>query len=216
MFKEYIVKLKGIVGEKEANEIIEKSLYLISWSSNDWGISYTALPIRAVQYDVPTYATFLVKKATEFIQEMHKLGARKMIFFNTPIIGCFPLARTIAGGVIRKCGDLFNEEAQIFNRMLNRHIQFLSSSLPQSRFIIADYFKILQEIIDNSLEYGFEVVDRGCCGTGVVEVAVLCNKLSPLCPDVTKYLYWDSLHLTEKGYSIVVDHALEDMMNILV
>ncbi|XP_022007281.2 GDSL esterase/lipase At5g42170 [Helianthus annuus] len=69
MFKEYIVKLKGIVGEKEANDTIEESLYLVSWSSNDWGISYTALPIRAVQYDVPTYASFLVKKATEFIQE---------------------------------------------------------------------------------------------------------------------------------------------------
>ncbi|MFS8006615.1 putative triacylglycerol lipase [Helianthus anomalus] len=68
MFKEYIVKLKGIVGEKETNDIIENGLYLVSWSSNDWGISYTALPIRAVQYDVPTYATFLVKKATEFIQ----------------------------------------------------------------------------------------------------------------------------------------------------
>ncbi|KAJ0702233.1 hypothetical protein HanPI659440_Chr14g0527061 [Helianthus annuus] len=70
MFKEYIVKLKGIVGEKEANDTIEESLYLVSWSSNDWGISYTALPIRAVQYDVPTYASFLVKKATEFIQVM--------------------------------------------------------------------------------------------------------------------------------------------------
>ncbi|KAM0037428.1 putative SGNH hydrolase superfamily [Helianthus debilis subsp. tardiflorus] len=89
---------------------------------------------------------------------MHKLGARKMIFFNTPLIGCFPLARTIAGGVIRKCGDLFNEEAQIFNRMLNRQIQFLSSSLPQSRFIIADYFKILQEIIENSLQYGMPML----------------------------------------------------------
>ncbi|KAM0037427.1 putative cutinase [Helianthus debilis subsp. tardiflorus] len=71
-------------------------------------------------------------------------------------------------------------------------------------------------ILWKTRQRSFEVVDRGCCGTGVVEVAVLCNKLSPLCPDVTKYLYWDSLHLTEKGYSIVVDHALEDMMNILV
>ncbi|KAI3797340.1 hypothetical protein L1987_32596 [Smallanthus sonchifolius] len=36
MFKEYIVKLKWNVGEEEANDIIENSLYMVSWSSNDW------------------------------------------------------------------------------------------------------------------------------------------------------------------------------------
>ncbi|KAI3797338.1 hypothetical protein L1987_32594 [Smallanthus sonchifolius] len=213
MFKEYIMKLKRIVGEEEANDIIAKSLYLVSWSFNDWAISYTAIPIRRNQYDEAAYANLLVEKATEFIQEMYKLGARKMVFFNTPILGCFPIARSVAGGVFRKCGDEFSEEAQTFNRMLNHQIEFLGSSLPQSRFTIVDYFKIVQDIVEHSLQYGLEVVDKGCCGTGTVEVAVLCNKLSPTCPDGSKYLFWDSIHLTDKGYNIVVDHALQDVMN---
>ncbi|KAI3797339.1 hypothetical protein L1987_32595 [Smallanthus sonchifolius] len=98
--------------------------------------------------------------------------------------------------------------------MLNRRIKFLGSSLPQSRFTIIDYFKILQHIIENSVQYGLEVVDKGCCGTGVVEFAVLCNKLTPVCPDDSKYLYWDSVHLADKGYSIVIDRALQE--NILL
>ncbi|KAI3797000.1 hypothetical protein L1987_39688 [Smallanthus sonchifolius] len=216
MFKEYIVKLKRIVGEEEANDITAKSLYLVSWSFNDWAISYTAIPIRRIQYDEAAYANLLVEKATEFIQEMYKLGARKMVFFNTPILGCFPIARTVGGGVFRKCGDKFSEEAQTFNTKLNRQIQYLGSTLPQSRFTIVDYFKIVQDIVDHSLQYGLEVVDRGCCGTGAVEVAVLCNKLSPICPDDSKYLFWDSIHLTDKGYNIVVDHALQDVMNTVI
>ncbi|KAK9062909.1 hypothetical protein SSX86_020099 [Deinandra increscens subsp. villosa] len=208
MFKEYIVKLDGIVGEEEANHIISESLYLVSWSSNDWGISYTAVPIRKIQNDVEAYANFLVEKATEFIQELYKLGARKMVFFNTPLIGCFPAARTVAGGVLRKCGDKLNEEAKTFNKMLSRQIQFLDKNLPQSKLTVVDYLKIVEDIIEHHLQYGLEVVDRGCCGTGLLEVAILCNKLSPICPDDSKYLFWDSVHLTDRGYNIVSDHAM--------
>ncbi|XP_076956172.1 GDSL esterase/lipase At5g42170-like [Bidens hawaiensis] len=156
--KEYIVRLKGIVGEEEADNIINKSLYVVTSSSNDWAISYTAIPVRRLQYDVAAYANFLVEKETEFIQEIYKLGARKMVFFNTPILGCIPLARTVGGGITRKCGDKFTEEAQTFNAMLDRQIQLLRGSLPQSRFTIVDYFKILQDIIENSLIYGMYVL----------------------------------------------------------
>lgn len=56
---------------------------------------------------------------------------------------------------------------------------------------------------------GFEVVDRGCCGTGNIEVVILCNKYSGTCEDDTKYLFWDSYHPTEKGYRILVDQILK-------
>ncbi|XP_076905368.1 GDSL esterase/lipase At5g42170-like [Bidens hawaiensis] len=215
MFKEYIVKLKGIVGDGEADNIISKSLYLVTCSSNDWAIGYTAVAIRRLQYNPAAYGNFLVERATEFIQEMYTLGARKIVFFNTPFIGCFPLARTMVGGILRKCGDDFNDVAQSFNRILNDRIQSLGSSMHESRFTIVDYFKVVQDIMEHSLQYGLEVVDRGCCGTGIVEVGVLCNQLSPVCPDDTKYLFWDSVHPTDKGNSIIVDHVLQNMMNNL-
>ncbi|XP_024966914.1 GDSL esterase/lipase At5g42170-like [Cynara cardunculus var. scolymus] len=212
MFKEYIAKLKRIVGEEEANNIIEKSLYLVSWSSNDWAIPYTAVPIRRLQYDVPAYSNLLVNIATNFAQEIYKLGARRIAFFGAPYFGCFPLGRTAGGGILRMCGDKLNEEAQSFNNMLKRQIEVLGSSLPQSRITYIDYYKLMQQIIENHQQYGFDVVDRGCCGTGVVETIVLCNKFSPICLDDSKFLFWDSVHLTEKGYNIVVDHALPDLV----
>ncbi|XP_076911919.1 GDSL esterase/lipase At5g42170-like [Bidens hawaiensis] len=62
MFKEYIVKIKGIVGEEEANNIISKSLYLVTSSTNDWAISYTVIPVRRIQYDMAAYASLLVER----------------------------------------------------------------------------------------------------------------------------------------------------------
>lgn len=60
---------------------------------------------------------------------------------------------------------------------------------------------------------GFEVVDRGCCGTGLVEVVILCNRYAHTCPDDTKYLFWDSYHPTEKGYKILVQRLLQSYTN---
>lgn len=48
---------------------------------------------------------------------------------------------------------------------------------------------------------GFEVSDKGCCGTGTVEVAFLCKYT---CMNVSEYVFWDSFHLTEKAYRLLV------------
>nr|GEV68828.1 hypothetical protein [Tanacetum cinerariifolium] len=190
-FKEYIVKLKRIVGEEEANQIISNALYL---------------------YNVPAYSKLLADKAENFIQELYNLGARRMAFFNTPAIACYPLTRTVAGGLLRKCSPKFNEEAHFFDNMVIGRIEQLNNTLPQARFAVADYYTIVNEIIEHADEYGFTVLDKGCCGSGVVEAAVLCNPLSTTCLDDSKYLFWDSVHLTDKGYDIVVDHALPRLM----
>lgn len=42
----------------------------------------------------------------------------------------------------------------------------------------------------------------GCCGTGLVEAAVLCNLKSVVCEDASRYVFWDSIHPTEKSYFI--------------
>lgn len=61
---------------------------------------------------------------------------------------------------------------------------------------------------------GFEVVDKGCCGTGSIEVVILCNRyMSSTCEDDTKYLFWDSYHPSERGYRILVDQMVKKYIN---
>ena len=49
---------------------------------------------------------------------------------------------------------------------------------------------------------GFKEVKRGCCGTGLLEVTFLCNPNSKICPDASKYAFWDSIHPTQEMYKI--------------
>lgn len=60
---------------------------------------------------------------------------------------------------------------------------------------------------------GFEEAAKGCCGTGNIEVALLCNKFSGTCEDDTKYIFWDSYHPTEKVYTTIVDQLITKYIN---
>lgn len=67
MFKEYVSKLKGIVGEKRANFIVAKSIYAVVAGSNDISNTYFAGGVRQLQYDVPTYTDLMANNAAEFL-----------------------------------------------------------------------------------------------------------------------------------------------------
>ena len=57
---------------------------------------------------------------------------------------------------------------------------------------------------------GFEVVNKGCCGTGLIEVSVLCDQLNPFtCNDATKYVFWDSYHPTERAYKTIIGEIFQ-------
>lgn len=47
---------------------------------------------------------------------------------------------------------------------------------------------------------GFEKVTSGCCGTGYLEASFLCNYKTWVCDDVSKYVFFDSIHPTERTY----------------
>jgi len=57
---------------------------------------------------------------------------------------------------------------------------------------------------------GFEVTDKGCCGTGDFEVGFLCNRLTPhICSNTSSYIFWDSFHPTEEGYKVLCSQVLD-------
>lgn len=52
---------------------------------------------------------------------------------------------------------------------------------------------------------GFKIADKGCCGTGKIEVAELCTFV---CSGVSDYVFWDSFHPTEKAYRFLSHQVL--------
>ncbi|KAI3776498.1 hypothetical protein L1987_46283 [Smallanthus sonchifolius] len=212
-FEEYIAKLKGIVGEERTHYILANTLFLVVAGSDDLANTYFTIGIRRLQYDIPSYADLMVSSASNFIQDIYKLGARRIAVFGTPPIGCLPSQRTLGGGGLRVCAEEYNQASQLYNSKLQPEIEYLNGTLAQSRIVFIDIYNPLLAIIENPLQYGLEVVDRGCCGTGNIEVSILCNNLLPTCPDDSKYLFWDSYHPTDKGYNILINQVIGRYIN---
>ncbi|XVE69695.1 hypothetical protein DITRI_Ditri10aG0011700 [Diplodiscus trichospermus] len=208
-FKEYIWKLKGLVGEDRANFILAKSMFIVVAGSDDIANTYFVLRARKLQYDVPSYTDLMANGASDFVKELYALGARRIGVLSAPPIGCVPSQRTLAGGIERECADDYNVAATLFNKKLHAALDSLQTSLPDGRFVYVDVYNPLLDIIENPSKYGFEVANKGCCGTGDIEVAILCNTLSPTCTDVSKYIFWDSYHPTEKAYRALLVPVLQ-------
>ncbi|XP_061366012.1 GDSL esterase/lipase EXL3-like [Gastrolobium bilobum] len=212
MFTEYIGKLKELVGENRTNFILANSFFVVVLGSNDISNAYFLLRIRQLQYDVHAYTDFLVTSASNFLKEIYQLGARRIGVFSVPPIGCVPFQRTVAGGIARECVKEYNEAVELFNSKLSMEADSLNQNLPNSRIVYMDIYYPLLDIIANNQKYGYEVGDRGCCGTGKLEVSFLCNYLESTCPNVMDYVFWDSFHPTEALYRKLVPPVLQKYM----
>ncbi|OAY77994.1 GDSL esterase/lipase EXL3 [Ananas comosus] len=137
------------------------------------------------------------------------LGARKIGFVGIPPIGCVPSQRTLAGGALRNCAGGHNEIANLYNNGLIKEIERINKKHrhnENSTVVYIDIYTILFDMIQRPNHYGFKVSNKGCCGTGDVEVSVLCNGLtSTICEDVSEYVFWDSYHPTQRAYEVLVD-----------
>ncbi|XP_019157583.1 PREDICTED: GDSL esterase/lipase EXL1-like [Ipomoea nil] len=130
-----------------------------------------------------------------------------MVFGIRPA-GCVPSQRTLAGGKSRACVEEYNECSQLVNSKLSAEIDYLNNKLPQYIIVCVDIYNPFLDLIQNPQNYGFEVADKGCCGTGVIDVTFLCNKYTGTCPDHNKYVFWDNFLPTGSAYRILVHQIL--------
>ncbi|KAJ8439807.1 hypothetical protein Cgig2_029067 [Carnegiea gigantea] len=209
-FKEYIEKVKQLVGKGKAQFILDNSIFIVLSGNNDIGNTCGDNPFRNKLLDDDFFTDRLVNFAASFIQELYGLGARRISVFSVLPVGCLPSTRTTEGGISRKCAAADNHAAQLFNSKLSVKVDNFASELPNSKLVFIDIYKPFLEIIQNAHKYGFEQVEKGCCGTGLIEFAVLCNKFDPICSDDSKYLFWDSAHPTEKGYQTLVSLIIDE------
>ncbi|GLJ25259.1 hypothetical protein SUGI_0483530 [Cryptomeria japonica] len=217
-FKVYQKKLRGLVGEENATHILSEAIYGISMGSNDWVNNYFVNPIRMEQYTVQQYQNFLIEIASNFIQEIYSLGARRIACIGIPPLGCLPSERTLRGGLYQHgCIDEFNEASQGFNQKLISLVENMKKELVGVKIAYGDIYSILLDIIQHPHIYGFDEVGDGCCGTGLIEVAILCNIRTPFtCINASEYVFWDSFHPTQNVNKIIAHDLLRRKLGDLL
>eukprot|EP01018_Ginkgo_biloba_P004757 Gb_24156 [translate_table: standard] len=218
-FKEYRTRLAGLVGLEKATEILSEAIILVSIGTNDFIANYYLQPTRRLQFSVSGYQDFLLQTYSAYIEELYILDARKFGLINLPPLGCLPFERTLR--VLQskgKCAEDINEAASGFNTKLKTSIiDGPISALPGLKIVSLHYYDLVMEAIQNPSKYGFEVTGRACCGSGSVEFGYLCNEATPLtCADASKYVFFDSIHLTEKSYELISNLFLTgDILELL-
>ncbi|CAI0418759.1 unnamed protein product [Linum tenue] len=129
--------------------------------------------------------------------KMYTMGARKVIVTSVGQIGCIPYQ--LASNNSSRCNEKINDAVSMFNSGLKRLVQRFNggTELPGAKFVYLDFYKSTSDLYRNSSQYGFEVIDKGCCGVGRNNGQITCLPLQQPCPDRRKYLFWDAFHPTE-------------------
>ncbi|KAF9608727.1 hypothetical protein IFM89_010859 [Coptis chinensis] len=204
-FKEYMTKIEQQIGKGEMEARITKSAFIVSAGTNDFVLNYFALPVRRKQYTITEYQDFLVQNTRNFIQALVDLGARKIGVVGVPPIGYLPLVMTLSSDN-RTLLESYTELAKEYNQKLQNELQSImnnSSAYPGLQVVYTGIFEALLDIIQNYTKHGFEESRRGCCGTGLMELGFLCNINTVVCPDRSKFIFWDSIHPTDKTYNLL-------------
>ncbi|XP_077212687.1 GDSL esterase/lipase At2g30220-like [Tasmannia lanceolata] len=217
MFKQYLARLKGLVGEEEASKIINGSLILIGAGTNDVSFSFYDLSTRKLQYNISGYQDFLQQKIQLLIKEIYDLGGRVIGVTGLPPIGCTPIQRTLnfKTPADKTCVDNQNMGALNYNSKLKKLLPEVQASLPGSKIFYINLYDPLMDIITHPQKYGFEQAMRGCCGTGFLELGPFCSPLSPTCPDASKFVFWDSIHPTQSTYQVLAKSIIETIHSIV-
>ncbi|CAA2980793.1 GDSL esterase/lipase At5g22810-like [Olea europaea var. sylvestris] len=208
-YKDYQKKLVEIAGKSNASSIISGSVYLISSGSSDFVQNYYINPLLYEVYTTDQFSDILLQSYTKFVQELYKLGARKIGVTTLPPLGCVPAVITIFGKDSNDCVEKVNKAAISFNNKLNATSQSLQSKLSGLNLVVLDIYQPLYDLVTKPSDNGFFESRKACCGTGLVETSILCNAKSPgTCKNATEYVFWDGFHPSEAANKIISDDLL--------
>ncbi|KAM7502215.1 hypothetical protein LguiB_001119 [Lonicera macranthoides] len=208
-YKEYQTKLVGIAGKSNASTIISTSIYFLSSGSSDFLQNYYINPLLYEVYTPDEFSDILMESFATFVQEIYALGARKIGVTTLPPLGCLPAAITLFGEDRNKCVDKLNDASVSFNDKLNYTSLHLQNELTNLTLVVLDIYQPLYDLVMKPGDFGFFEARKACCGTGLVELSILCNSKSPgTCANASEYVFWDGVHPSEAANKLLSDDLL--------
>ncbi|KAK6917638.1 GDSL lipase/esterase [Dillenia turbinata] len=217
-FKSLKAKLEQSIGKERTEEHIKKALFLISAGTNDFIINYYGgVPYRRNSMSVLEFQNLVLDQAKKLYQGLWDEGARRIAVIGLPPMGCVPAVMTLDSLKREGCDEDRNAVARAYNAMLQKELISMQNKLATNgaKIMYFDIYNSLTSIIQNYTKYGYDKWDTGCCGTGLIETSVLCNPSSILCPDASKYVFFDSVHPSQKACQDIVEILIPTINSII-
>ncbi|CAK9145664.1 unnamed protein product [Ilex paraguariensis] len=207
----------SIIGASAALELFERALFSVAIGSNDFINNYLTPVVSVVEQKLVAPETFVAALISRFriqLTRLYNMGARRIVVANVGPIGCIPYQRDINPSAGDGCVAFPNQLAQLFNSQLKGLVAELSINLKGSKFAYADVYNIVEDIFINYLSYGFQNTDSSCCYlTGHHGGIVPCGPPSKVCPDRSKYVFWDPYHPTDAANAIIAKRLVDGDSN---
>ncbi|XP_034675248.1 GDSL esterase/lipase At1g33811 [Vitis riparia] len=182
------------------NSYLSKCIFYSGMGSNDYLNNYFMPDFYSTGSDYTTkaYAAALLQDYSRQLTELYELGARKVVVTSVGQIGCIPYQLARFNGSGSQCNESINNAINLFNTGLRKLVdRFNNGQLPGAKFVYLDSFQNSKDLVLNAATYGFEVVDKGCCGVGKNNGQITCLPLQEPCDDRRKYIFWDAFHPTD-------------------
>ncbi|KAI3959301.1 hypothetical protein MKW98_018891 [Papaver atlanticum] len=205
--RQYIISR---MGSSAASKHFGNALFSFTTGSNDFINNYLLSHTTAILISPETFVNQMIGRFNVQLRRLYDMGARRIIVVNVGPLGCIPDQRDKNPLAGNSCVDFPNQLAILFNKKLKTLIMDLNSDLAQSKFLYADIYSIVSDIIRNYQSYGFENSDSACCRlAGRFGGLVPCLPPSVVCPNRSKYVFWDSFHPTDATNVIIAKRLFE-------
>ncbi|XP_039128751.1 GDSL esterase/lipase At2g23540-like [Dioscorea cayenensis subsp. rotundata] len=211
-------QLDELLGKAGAKEYMTKKTMLsIVIGSNDILNNYLLPGISTAQMILQPPDQFLQQLISHFraqLMRLYSLDARKFVVTNIGPLGCIPYQRTLNQMSESECVSLPNDLAMQYNALLKNLLEELNYNFPQAKFLYANLYDVLMELIQNHQQYGFDTASVACCGIGGKYAGFIpCGPTSPMCWDRSKYVFWDPYHPTEATNLIISQNFMDGQLH---
>lgn len=203
-FENTIQELQQLLGESEAQKLIEKSLFTTVFGANDYVNNFllSYAPSNKM-YTAAQFEALLIQTTASQLTQLYKLGARMIAVSSLPPLGCIPSQLVRQKSVNGECSDYVNNMSASYNSALEALLPQLNSQLPGAMFLYADAFNPVLKLCVNPNENGFEFGTTGCCGAGKYNGQTLCFPFLKPCANRSSYVFFDAYHPTEHANVIL-------------
>ncbi|KAG6468675.1 GDSL esterase/lipase At1g71691-like [Zingiber officinale] len=185
----------GNLGADVVYDAIARCIFFVGMGSNDYLNNYLMPDYDTRnQYDGEQFADLLAHQYARQLTSMYNLGARKFVINGVGSIGCIPsiLAESPSG----HCSPDVDKLVMLFDSKVKAMVDTLNVNLRHAKFIYVDIYHMILDILANPKQYGFSVIDRGCCGLGRNSGQITCLPFQTPCANRDQYVFWDAFHPT--------------------
>ncbi|KAG2313087.1 hypothetical protein Bca52824_024644 [Brassica carinata] len=162
--------------------IIQESLFLLESGSND--IFNYFLPFQTTTLSPDDYVDAMLTQVNKTIDQIYKLGARRIAIFSLGPVGCVPARALLPNAPTNKC----------FGKM----------NYPGAIAVFGAVYGITHRFQTYPARYGFTDVSNACCGGGTLGGLKQCGREGyKICNNPNEFMFWDFYHPTERTYHLM-------------